>query len=83
MLQHAKNLFKSFNTTCFIHGNLLKDKVGLNMYMVDVYVCACMHAYVHVCALACLCVYLSMCTYVVSLRVCNVYIIMVKYTASL
>ena len=48
--------------------------------MVDVYVC--MHAYVHVWALACMCVYPSMCTYVVSLRACNVYIIMVKYTAS-
>lgn len=44
MLQHAKNLFKSFNTTCFVHGNLLKDKVWLVLC-----VCVCLYCiYVYV-----------------------------------
>ena len=67
MLQHAKNLFKSFNTTCFIHGNLLKDKVCLRckdyccIYVCTysivkhtiLYMCLCLCA--HECMHACVC----------------------------
>ena len=63
MLQHAKNLFKSFNTTCLIHGNVLKEKVC---------VFNCMFVYMYIlqlllCVFVCLLVGVCTCVFVCEL----------------